>query len=150
MTRPPGLVTRNNSLAAISGLGANIAPKAEVTTSNRPVANGSTSASASIQTTPRCSASDRARPSSTIRGVRSEAVTDAPRRAANSGHVPGARRDVQKLGPGSGVTRCDERIGRRLQHRGQLAVVAKGPHPPHPLLHLGVRVHGARKYGPVG
>ena len=85
-TVPPVRATRNNSAAAAAGRGANIAPKHETTRSNAPAAKGSASASASIHCTPRPCV--RARPISTIRGVRSDAVTTAPRCAAAIAALP--------------------------------------------------------------
>ena len=85
---PPELTTRNSSVAAICGRGANMAPKVEAATSNRPSSKGRSSASASSHSMSRPSAADRCWPNSTIRGVRSEATTRAPRRAAARARFP--------------------------------------------------------------
>src|SRR3954469_13367106 len=85
-TVPPGRHTRNSSAAATSGRGAKIAPKHETTRSKVPPANGSASASASSHSTARPAV--RTRPDSTIRGVRSDAVTIAPSRAAATAVPP--------------------------------------------------------------
>ena len=60
--RPPERVTRASSAAVRSWSGANIAPNTEVTTSNEPSANGSASASPSmnVASTPSASARWRA------------------------------------------------------------------------------------------
>lgn len=85
---PPGRQTRISSSATTWCRGANIAPTQDVTTSNIASGNGSASASASTH----CSSTPRlvaiVRPASNSSGVRSDAVTVAPRWAAATAALP--------------------------------------------------------------
>ena len=85
---PPGRQTRTSSSAAAWWWGANITPIVDITTSNDPSANGRFSASASAHSSSSPSASARRRPSASSSGVRSLAVTFAPRAAAGSAALP--------------------------------------------------------------
>jgi hypothetical protein len=67
--RPPGRTTRRSSLAARSGLGANITPNVESATSNVPSANGRSSASATRVASSNPSASARRAPSASSVGT---------------------------------------------------------------------------------
>jgi hypothetical protein len=84
----PGRTTRNSSRIITSGRGAKIAPNTEAAQSKRSSSNGRSSASATTHSTSTPSASVRARPFSTISGVRSDATTDAPSSAASSARFP--------------------------------------------------------------
>ena len=81
-------MTRTSSSAAAWWWGANITPIDDITTSNDPSANGRCSASASAHSSSRPSASARRRPASSSSGVRSLAVTRAPRAAAGREALP--------------------------------------------------------------
>ena len=85
---PPGFVTRSSSAAAISWCGANIAPSADIVTSNDASSNGRASASAwsHSSSTPSCRA--RSWPGGKSSGVRSEAMTSAPAAAAGMAALP--------------------------------------------------------------
>ena len=85
---PPGRHTRTSSSAATWWYGANITPIADITTSNEASANGRLSASATTQSSSSPAASARRRPSSSSSGVRSLAVTFAPRAAAGMAALP--------------------------------------------------------------
>jgi hypothetical protein len=115
-TMPPALRTRNSSAATTSGCGANIAPNTEVTQSKRPSAKGSCSASAWTHRMARPSARVRVRPSWTRAGVRSEATTRAPLRAAAIAQLPFRRPRPARLGR--------PRCGRPGPARGRLAPAA--------------------------
>ena len=85
---PPGRQTRTSSSATAWWWGANIAPIEDMTTSNEASSNGRCSASASTQSSSRPSRSATSRPASSSSGVRSLAVTSAPRSAARIAALP--------------------------------------------------------------
>ena len=98
---PPRLVVRSSSPAAAAWSGANIAPIAEITTSNDSSANGRFSASPSIQSSSRSAALARRCPASSNSGVRSSAVTTAPAAAAGSEALPVPAATSSTVCPGS-------------------------------------------------
>ena len=85
---PPGRVTRSSSSAARWWCGANITPRHEITASNAASPYGSASASPSSQRTVTPTSAASRRPASKSSGVRSDATTSAPARAAGMAALP--------------------------------------------------------------
>jgi len=105
-----------------------MAPKVEAATSKRPSSKGRSSASASRHSMSKPSAVDCCWPNSTIRGVRSEATTRAPRLAAATARFP-----VPAATSSTSIPRLDpaglhQRHGGRLERPGQFPVVPQRPH----------------------
>ena len=92
---PPGRHTRISSSAVAWWRGANIAPTQDSTTSNSPVPKGSASASASTQSSSTPATAASRRPLSNSSGVRSDAVTTAPRPGGRDRRVAGTGADVE-------------------------------------------------------
>ena len=134
---PPGRQTRTSSSATAWWWGANIAPIADMTTSNEPSSNGRRSASASTQSSSTPAASARLRPASSSSGVRSLATTLAPRCAAGMAALPVPAATSRTRMPGADAGRLDEPRAERQQERlDHVRVVAGGPHPAMPGLEL--------------
>ena len=85
---PPGRQTRTSSSAASWWCGANMTPIEDMTTSNDSSSNGRLSASAGTHSRSSPSASGAPAPASSSSGVRSLAVTSAPRCAAGIEALP--------------------------------------------------------------
>ena len=110
--RPPDRVTRTSSSAAGWWCGANITPTQEVVTSKVSSAYGNASASPVSQTISNPSAGDSRRPVSTSSGVRSDAVTRAPARAAGRATLPDPAATSSSRSPDSTPT-ASTRVGPR-------------------------------------
>ncbi len=112
---PPERQTRTSSSATAWWMGANWAPMDDITTSNDWSSNGSRSASASAHSSSTPSASARRRPASSSSGVRSLAVTSAPRCAAGieALPVPAATSSTRIPGPISHASTSRGPSGRR-------------------------------------
>src|SRR5262245_60606707 len=123
--RPPGLVTRHNSLTTRSGRGVNMTPYMLTTTSKLASGYGMASASPSVYSILSDSCSARSRACITRLEAISRPNVEQPRR--DHSQVPGATGGIENLLPGSQFNLSHELFGSRHDEFGHFPKITALP-----------------------